>query len=236
MNIDLEDGKPPVTFSLKSEDAQRFMAFMDTCNGYKLALDAGMESRTVYRAPEGMRMVPEGDVAELARLRLQEARESRLQNAQQAQENFGATLQQFVSAVNTAAAAAPVIPATWADAERLVGFASVDEALTAFAHDSTGDNATAIVLAVLESMADMSTPAAQQAHQRLGFGDVPLLVAELAMFIRMIASKVRGGRDATEVIGKALECQRQHGLGSPLRGEQAAIPVGVKTGSEGAKP
>jgi hypothetical protein len=48
----------------------------------------------------------------------------------------------------------------------------------------------------------------------------------------MIASKVRGGRDATEVIGKALECQRQHGLGSPLRGEQAAIPPGVKTDSQ----
>lgn len=32
-NFDLEDGKQPVTFSLKPEDAARFMNFMAQCNG-----------------------------------------------------------------------------------------------------------------------------------------------------------------------------------------------------------
>lgn len=185
------------------------------------ALEAGMESRTVYRAPDGMRMVPEGDVAELARLRLQtggcgacgDACASRAGQCRLAEES-------------------PPVTATWADAERLVGFASVDEALTAFSQDSTGDNATCIVLAVLEAMSDICAPAAQKANLSLGFADTPLLVAELAMFIRIIASKVRNGRDATEVIGKALECQRQHGLGSPLRGGNADLPLGGKTDSQ----
>ena len=32
-NFDLEDGKPPVTFNLKPEDAARFMGFMAQCEG-----------------------------------------------------------------------------------------------------------------------------------------------------------------------------------------------------------
>lgn len=32
MNFDLEDGKAPVSFTLKPEDAERFMAFMNECN------------------------------------------------------------------------------------------------------------------------------------------------------------------------------------------------------------
>jgi hypothetical protein len=32
MNFDLEDGKPPVTFTLKEADTVRFMAFMAECN------------------------------------------------------------------------------------------------------------------------------------------------------------------------------------------------------------
>ena len=32
MNFDLEDGQPPVSFSLRSVDAERFMAFMNDCN------------------------------------------------------------------------------------------------------------------------------------------------------------------------------------------------------------
>ena len=32
-NFDLEDGKPPVTFNLKPEDAARFMGFMAHCEG-----------------------------------------------------------------------------------------------------------------------------------------------------------------------------------------------------------
>ncbi len=32
-NFDLEDGKPPVTFNLKPEDAARFIGFMAQCEG-----------------------------------------------------------------------------------------------------------------------------------------------------------------------------------------------------------
>lgn len=35
MNFDLLDGKPPVGFSLKPEDAERFMAFMQECQDAK---------------------------------------------------------------------------------------------------------------------------------------------------------------------------------------------------------
>jgi hypothetical protein len=38
-NMDIEDGKPPVTFTLKPDDAGRFIAFMDECTGYKKALE-----------------------------------------------------------------------------------------------------------------------------------------------------------------------------------------------------
>lgn len=32
MNFDLEDGKPPVSFTLKPADVQRFVAFMGECH------------------------------------------------------------------------------------------------------------------------------------------------------------------------------------------------------------
>jgi len=35
MNFDLEDGLPPVSFTLKPQDAERFMAFMDECQAIK---------------------------------------------------------------------------------------------------------------------------------------------------------------------------------------------------------
>jgi hypothetical protein len=35
MNFDLEDGLPPVSFSLKTDDADRFMQFMQECNDIK---------------------------------------------------------------------------------------------------------------------------------------------------------------------------------------------------------
>ncbi len=35
MNFDLEDGFPPVSFSLKPEDCQRFMDFMAECQQIK---------------------------------------------------------------------------------------------------------------------------------------------------------------------------------------------------------
>ena len=37
MNFDLEDGLPPVSFSLKSDDCDRFMAFMAECQAIKEA-------------------------------------------------------------------------------------------------------------------------------------------------------------------------------------------------------
>lgn len=35
MNFDLEDGLPPVSFSLKTEDCERFMEFMAECQAIK---------------------------------------------------------------------------------------------------------------------------------------------------------------------------------------------------------
>jgi hypothetical protein len=35
MNFDLEDGKPPVSFALGSDDAERFVAFMAECEAGK---------------------------------------------------------------------------------------------------------------------------------------------------------------------------------------------------------
>jgi hypothetical protein len=35
MNFDLEDGKPPVSFALKQEDADRFAAFMAECEALR---------------------------------------------------------------------------------------------------------------------------------------------------------------------------------------------------------
>lgn len=32
MNFDLEDGLPPISFSLKTDDAKRFIDFMADCN------------------------------------------------------------------------------------------------------------------------------------------------------------------------------------------------------------
>lgn len=37
-NFDLEDGKPPVSFNLKQEDTERFMAFLAEVNGQVKAL------------------------------------------------------------------------------------------------------------------------------------------------------------------------------------------------------
>lgn len=37
MNFDLEDGLPPVSFTLKPQDAERFMAFMAECQAIKSA-------------------------------------------------------------------------------------------------------------------------------------------------------------------------------------------------------
>lgn len=44
MNFDLEDGKPPVTFTLKESDTVRFMAFMAEC-------DRALEGRAAKPAP-----------------------------------------------------------------------------------------------------------------------------------------------------------------------------------------
>lgn len=35
INIDLEDGMPKISFSLKNEDADRFINFMAECEEYK---------------------------------------------------------------------------------------------------------------------------------------------------------------------------------------------------------
>jgi len=37
-NFDLEDGKPPVSFTLNSNDTERFITFMAECNEHKKAL------------------------------------------------------------------------------------------------------------------------------------------------------------------------------------------------------
>lgn len=49
MNFDLEDGLPPVSFSLKLGDAERFMAFMAECQAIK---DAAAPSL----APEDLKL------------------------------------------------------------------------------------------------------------------------------------------------------------------------------------
>ena len=38
INIDLEDGKERICFSLSLSDIERFSAFMNECQGFKLAL------------------------------------------------------------------------------------------------------------------------------------------------------------------------------------------------------
>jgi hypothetical protein len=52
--FDLEDGKPPVGFSLKSDDAARFVNFMAECQRYKTAnaellVDAFGNPRTIAK-------------------------------------------------------------------------------------------------------------------------------------------------------------------------------------------
>lgn len=36
MNFDLEDGQPPVSFSLKPQDCERMVAFMNECQALKM--------------------------------------------------------------------------------------------------------------------------------------------------------------------------------------------------------
>jgi hypothetical protein len=49
MNFDLEDGNPPVGFSLKLEDAERFVAFMDECQRIKESANAApVETKPDY--------------------------------------------------------------------------------------------------------------------------------------------------------------------------------------------
>lgn len=63
-NFDLEDGKPPVTFNLKPEDAARFMGFMAQCEGDQkdAARYRWMRATTNYVTSKGQRIeltVPE---------------------------------------------------------------------------------------------------------------------------------------------------------------------------------
>lgn len=51
MNFDLEDGLPKVSFTLMPDDANRFMAFMEECNGYMKQRDtAWKELRQIREA------------------------------------------------------------------------------------------------------------------------------------------------------------------------------------------
>lgn len=249
MNIDLDDGKPPVVFALKPEDAQRFTVFLDTCNGYKKALDAGMEGRTVYQAPKGMRMVPEGDVAELAQLRLRAGGAlslpvpvdiDRLAKAiTDTSRGGGESPEQATRRRNLACGEAAgvlrilarelgragVAPFDdWLTAQHICDVDPVDDALRAFAEDQTGDNATAIVRAVLESVtADYPDPG------RLGIDGVPLQVKELALLLAGICWRIRNGHDARARAQQAVEYLQRKRLLSPLRGEQSDLPPGGKT-------
>jgi hypothetical protein len=43
MKFDLQDGQPPVSFTLKPEDAERFMALMAECDGVKKEIEDAKE-------------------------------------------------------------------------------------------------------------------------------------------------------------------------------------------------
>lgn len=49
-NIDLCDGKPPVTFSLNERDGERFQAFMAECQELRRS-DPNYEEGVTYRDP-----------------------------------------------------------------------------------------------------------------------------------------------------------------------------------------
>jgi hypothetical protein len=147
-----------------------------------------------------------------------------------AQRSTGAFLTQQVQQYQAAQAAAQ--PLSWMDCERISNMPEVHEALQAFSEDSTGDNGVGVVQAVVQALADLGSPAAQQAHQNVSsFNGTPLLVAELAMFFRILAHKVRVGVNPAEIIKRGMEFQQQHGLCSALRADP---PRGVKT--DGQEP
>jgi len=43
MNFDLDDGRKPVSFTLKPDDCERFMEFMSNCSAQKRQLEEAME-------------------------------------------------------------------------------------------------------------------------------------------------------------------------------------------------
>jgi len=53
MNFDLEDGLPPVSFTLRESDAERFMTFIDECQAIKEAAGGKDAERLDYLVEEG---------------------------------------------------------------------------------------------------------------------------------------------------------------------------------------
>lgn len=92
---------------------------------------------------------------------------------------------------------------TWAQAERLADMPEVNEALTNFSHDSSGDNAIGVVLSVLEALSQDS----MQAWGAIGYsGTKPIIAAAGAQTNVMMILETLVGKEWDVIEAKGNRC------------------------------